>query len=144
MIIWYKNSIVLSQTDYQSIHEPCLYGWCKNGTHNWHSDRKQQSVWRSEKEQRIDGHTTPKPISIVQKGIVNSSKSGDLVIDYFLGSGSTLIASEKTGRVCYGVELDEKYCDVIRDRYIAWCKDNGKEPVVKLNGKSWESDEFFK
>ena len=94
MIIWAKNSLTLSQTDYQSMHEPCLYGWMDNGKHAWHSDRKQTSVWRFDKE-RVEGHTTPKPVELVAKAINNSSKGGDAVINLFGGSGSTLIACEK-------------------------------------------------
>jgi DNA modification methylase len=116
MIIWAKNSLTLSQTDYQSQHEPCLYGWMNNGTHSWHSDRKQTSVWKFDKE-RIEGHTTPKPVALVEKAISNSSKSGDIVIDLFGGSGSTLIAAEKIGRHARLMELDPKYCDVIIKRW---------------------------
>jgi len=116
MIIWAKNSLTLSQTDYQSQHEPCLYGWMKNGSHSWYSDRKQTSVWRFDKE-RVEGHTTPKPVALVEKAIINSSKGGDIVVDLFGGSGSTLIASEKIGRKAYLMELDPKYCDVIVKRW---------------------------
>jgi len=116
MIIWAKNSLTLSQTDYQSQHEPCLYGWMDNGTHSWHSDRKQTSVWKFDKE-RVAGHTTPKPVALVEKAISNSSKSGDIVIDLFGGSGSTLIAAEKIGRHSILMELDPKYCDVIIKRW---------------------------
>jgi len=130
MIIWVKNSLTLSQTDYQSQHEPCLYGWMDNGTHQFYADRKQTSIWKSDKE-RVAGHTTPKPIEVVAKAVVNSSKSEDIVLDLFLGSGSTLIASEKTGRICYGMELDPKYVDVIVQRYV----DYVETPIVKLNGE---------
>lgn len=116
MIIWAKNSLTLSQTDYQSQHEPCLYGWMKNGSHSWYSDRKQTSVWRFDKE-KVEGHTTPKPVALVEKAITNSSKGGDIVVDLFGGSGSTLIASEKIGRKAYLMELDPKYCDVIVKRW---------------------------
>lgn len=116
MIIWAKNSLTLSQTDYQSQHEPCLYGWMNNGSHAWYSDRKQTSVWKFDKE-RIQGHTTPKPVELVAKALQNSSKSGDSVMDLFGGSGSTLIAAEKTGRKAYLMELDPKYCDVIVKRW---------------------------
>jgi DNA modification methylase len=116
MIIWAKNSLTLSQTDYQSQHEPCLYGWMDNGTHSWHSDRKQTSLWKFDKE-RVAGHTTPKPVALVEKAISNSSKSGDIVIDLFGGSGSTLIAAEKIGRHSILMELDPKYCDVIIKRW---------------------------
>ena len=115
MIIWVKESIVLSQTDYQSKHEPCFYGWFDNGTHKWYSDRKQESVWIA-KSKREEGHTTPKPIEIVSKGINNSSETNHLVLDLFLGSGSTMVASHQLKRKCYGMELDPKYCQVIVDR----------------------------
>ena len=136
MIIWEKPSLVLSQTDYQSKHEPCLYGWVDNGTHQFFGDRKQVSVWRTDKEPRIHGHTTPKPVEIVTRAIGNSSKSEDIVLDPFLGSGSTLIAAEKTGRICYGMELDPKYVDVIVQRYV----DYTGQTEVKKNGKimTWQ------
>ncbi|MGI9555398.1 MAG: DNA modification methylase [Cyanophyceae cyanobacterium] len=129
MIIWVKESIVLSQTDYQSKHEPCLYGWFDNGTHKWYSDRKQESVWTA-KSKRIEGHTTPKPIEIITKALINSSERNSLVIDLFLGSGSTLIAAEKTNRKCYGMELDPKYCDVIIKR---WEEFTGKKAHLEEN-----------
>jgi DNA modification methylase len=116
MIIWAKNSLTLSQTDYQSQHEPCLYGWMNNGTHSWYSDRKQTSIWKFDKE-RFEGHTTPKPVGLVEKAINNSSKGGDIVIDLFGGSGSTMIASEKIERCARIMELDPKYCDVIVKRW---------------------------
>jgi DNA modification methylase len=125
MIIWAKNSLTLSQTDYQSQHEPCLYGWMDNGTHSWHSDRKQTSLWRFDKE-RVEGHTTPKPVELVAKAIVNSSKGGDCIIDLFGGSGSTLIASEKTGRDARLMELDPKYVDVIIKR---WKEFTGRKAI---------------
>jgi len=129
MIIWVKNSLTLSQTDYQSQHEPCLYGWMDNGTHSFYGDRKQTSIWKSDKE-RVAGHTTPKPIEIVTKAVANSSKGEDIVLDLFLGSGSTLIASEKTGRICYGMELDPKYIDVIVQRYVDYTGND----KIKKNG----------
>lgn len=94
MVLWVKNSLTLSRTDYQSQHEPCLYGWMNNGSHSWFADRKQTTVWRFDKE-RFEGHTTPKPVELVSYAIGNSSKSGDLILDLFGGSGSTLIACEK-------------------------------------------------
>jgi DNA modification methylase len=140
MIIWAKNSLTLSQTDYQSQHEPCLYGWMDNGTHSWHSDRKQTSVWRFDKE-RVEGHTTPKPVELVAKAISNSSKGGDTVADLFGGSGSTLIACEKTGREARLMELDPKYCDVIIKRWqdftgkIATHAETGQPFAEVKNGK---------
>jgi len=132
MVIWVKESIVLSQTDYQSKHEPCMYGWFDNGTHKWYSDRKQESVWIS-KSTRIEGHTTPKPIEVVSKAINNSSREGMLVLDLFFGSGSTMVTSHQLNRKCYGMELDPKYCQVIIDRML------NLEPLidVKINGEPY-------
>jgi DNA modification methylase len=130
MIIWAKNSLTLSQTDYQSQHEPCLYGWMDNGKHSWYSDRKQTSIWKFDKE-RVVGHTTPKPVALVEKAINNSSKGGDVIIDLFGGSGSTLIASEKVGRCARIMELDPIYCDVIVKR---WQDFTGKQAVHAETG----------
>ena len=116
MIIWEKQSLVLSQGDYQSIHEPCLYGWFDNGTHRFFGDRKQTSVWQFDRKS-VDGHTTPKPIGFICKALENSSKKNENVLDLFGGSGSTLIACEQLDRTCYMMELDEKYCDVIIKRW---------------------------
>jgi DNA modification methylase len=129
MIIWVKESIVLSQTDYQSKHEPCMYGWFENGTHKWYSDRKQESVWIA-KSKREEGHTTPKPIDIITKALNNSSKVNHLVLDLFLGSGSTMVASHQLKRKCYGMELDPKYCQVIIDRM----KKLDETLIIKRNG----------
>ena len=115
MIIWEKQSLVLSQGDYQSIHEPCLYGWFDNGTHRFFGDRKQTSVWQFDRKS-IEGHTTPKPIGFICKALENSSKKNEKVLDLFGGSGSTLIACEQLDRTCYMMELDEKYCEVIIKR----------------------------
>lgn len=116
-IIWVKNSIVLGRQDYHWQHEPILYGWKPGAAHKWAGDRKQSTVWEFDKPQRNAEHPTMKPIPIPAKAIQNSSYKGEIVFDPFGGSGSTLIAAEKTGRVCYTVELDPKYCDVIVKRY---------------------------
>lgn len=127
-IIWKKSALVLSQTDYQSIHEPCLYGWFNNGTHNFYGDRKQTSVWEFDRE-NIDGHTTPKPIGFIAKALHNSSREDEVVLDVFGGSGSTLIACEQLNRKCFMMELDPKYVDVIIKR---WEELTGKK-AVKIN-----------
>lgn len=129
MIIWKKQSLVLSQGDYQSIHEPCLYGWFDNGTHKYYGDRKQTSVWEYERK-AIEGHTTPKPIGFISKALENSSRQKDIVVDFFGGSGSTLIACEQLNRKCYMCELDPKYCDVIVKR---WETLTGKQ-AIKIKG----------
>jgi hypothetical protein len=133
MVIWVKPSLVLSQTDYQSRHEPCMYGWVGGSAHQWHSDRKQTSVWEFGKE-HVVGHTTPKPTEMVSYAIENSSKQNQTVIDLFGGSGSTLIACEKTGRQCRMMELDPKYCDVIIKR---WQDYTGKQAVCQENSKTF-------
>lgn len=116
MIIWLKPSLVMGQSDYQSRHEPCMYGWEKSGSHSWFSDRKQTSIFEFGRES-VEGHTTPKPVSLVEKCINNSSSGQSSVIDLFGGSGSTLIACEKTNRKCFMCELDPYYVQVIIDRW---------------------------
>lgn len=117
-IIWVKDSIVLGRQDYHWRHEPILYGWKDdNGKHKWESDRKQDTVWEIKRPTRSEEHPTMKPIELCAKGIQNSSKKDEIVLDFFLGSGSTLIACEQLDRICYGMELDPRYVDVIRKRY---------------------------
>lgn len=115
-LIWNKNSLVLGRQDYQWKHEPCLYGW-KDGTHQWYADRKQTTVMDFDRPSKSEEHPTMKPVGLFGYQIKNSSKSGDIVLDLFGGSGTTLIACEQLGRKCYMMELDPKYCDVIRKRY---------------------------
>lgn len=131
MVIWVKPALVLSQTDYQSRHEPCMYGWVEGAAHQWHSDRKQTSVWEFGKE-HVAGHTTPKPTEMIAYAIKNSSKRGQVVLDLFGGSGSTLIACEKTGRHARLMELDPKYVDVIVRR---WQEFAGKPAVLESTGQ---------
>ena len=116
--IWKKNSLVLGRSPYQWQHEPCLYGWKKKGKHQWFSDRKQTTIWEYDRPKSSKDHPTMKPIQLMAYPIQNSSMRGTIVLDSFLGSGSTLIAADQTGRVCYGIELDEKFVDVIVKRYI--------------------------
>lgn len=116
--IWKKNSLVLGRSPYQWQHEPCLYGWKKKGKHQWFSDRKQTTIWEYNRPKSSRDHPTMKPIQLMAYPIQNSSMRGTIVLDPFLGSGSTLIAADQTGRVCYGIELDEKFVDVIVKRYI--------------------------
>ena len=116
--IWKKNSLVLGRSPYQWQHEPRLYGWKKKGKHQWFSDRKQTTIWEYDRPKSSKDHPTMKPIQLMAYPIQNSSMRGTIVLDPFLGSGSTLIAADQTGRVCYGIELDEKFVDVIVKRYI--------------------------
>jgi len=116
--IWKKQSLVLGRSPYQWQHEPCLFGWKKNGKHQWYSDRKQTTIWEFDRPNKNNDHPTMKPVPLIAYTIKNSSMSNCIVIDPFGGSGSTLIACEQTNRICYTIELDEKYCDVIVKRYI--------------------------
>lgn len=116
--IWKKNSLVLGRSPYQWIHEPCLYGWKQKGTHKWYSDRKQTTVWEYDKPRSSKDHPTMKPVVLMSYPIRNSSATNGIVLDPFLGSGSTLIACCETDRICRGIELDPKFVDVIVKRYI--------------------------
>ena len=116
--IWKKQSLVLGRSPYQWQHEPVLFGWKKKGKHSWYSDRKQSTIWEFDRPKKNKDHPTMKPVALVSYPILNSSLSNCIVLDPFGGSGSTLIACEQTERICYTIELDEKYCDVIVKRYI--------------------------
>lgn len=116
--IWKKQSLVLGRSPYQWQHEPVLFGWKKKGKHQWYTGRKESTIWEFDKPKKNKDHPTMKPIALVSYPIMNSTMTGCLVLDPFGGSGSTLIACEQTGRICYTVELDEKFCDVIVRRYI--------------------------
>lgn len=116
--IWKKNALVLGRSPYQWQHEPCLFGWKVGGKHQWYSDRKQTTIWEYDRPKSSKDHPTMKPVALMAYPIQNSCMSNCIVLDPFLGSGSILIACEETGRICYGVELDEKFCDVIVKRYV--------------------------
>lgn len=115
-LIWEKSSLVMGRQDYQWQHEPCLYGWKEGAAHAWYSDRKQTTILKFDKPSRNTDHPTMKPVELIAYQITNSSKTGDLVADGFLGSGTTMVAAHQLGRKCYGTELDPKYCQVIVDR----------------------------
>lgn len=116
--IWKKPSLVLGRSPYQWQHEPVLFGWKKKGKHNWYADRKQTTIWEFDKPKKNADHPTMKPVALVSYPILNSSLTNCIVLDPFGGSGSTLIACEQSDRICFTIELDEKYCDVIVKRYI--------------------------
>ena len=115
--IWVKNSLVLGRSDYQWQHEPVLYGFLQNGKHRWYSDRKQTTIWNYDKPKRNENHPSSKPLDLLGYPIQNSSQENAIVLDTFGGSGSTLMACEQLGRICYTMELDEKYASVILRRY---------------------------
>jgi site-specific DNA-methyltransferase (adenine-specific) len=130
-LVWVKNALVLGRCDYHFRHEPCLYGWKDGAAHNWYSDRCQTTVLEFHKPTQNIGHPTAKPVEMLVYLIKNSSRRGEIVIDTFGGSGSTLIACEQTGRVCRMMELDEKYCDVIRRRWAEFKFGEGCDWIEK-------------
>lgn len=133
-LIWNKNNHVLGRCDYHYKHEPILYGWKKDGVHDFYGKGEQtKSVWDVAKPLNSDLHPTMKPIELMENAIKNSSLSGAKILDLFLGSGSTLIACEKTNRKCYGMEIDPHYCDVILERFH---KFSGIEPI-REDKKKW-------
>jgi DNA modification methylase len=126
-IIWSKDHFTLGRSDYQRQYEPLWYGWPEGGAHTWCGDRTQSDVWSVPRPTASVDHPTMKPLALVERAIENSSHVGDIVLDPFLGSGTTLIACERTGRICYGAELDPHYCDVVIAR---WQSLSGEEPVL--------------
>ena len=141
-LIWVKSSPVFSmgRLDYDYQHEPILFGWKKK--HNFYGKGKfLKSIWEIPKPSKSELHPMMKPIELIVNAIQNSSKEEDIILDLFLGSGSTLIAAEKTNRICMGCELDEHYCDVIIQRYIDFTGDtkilkNGKQIIWPKSQKS--------
>lgn len=115
--IWVKDSLVLGRSPYQWQHEPVLFGWVKTGKHKWYADRKQTTIWNFAKPRRNADHPTSKPLDLLAYPIGNSTQANAIVLDTFAGSGSTLMAAEATDRICYCMELDEKYASVILRRY---------------------------
>jgi len=116
--IWAKNTFTLGRSDYQWCHEPCLYGWKKSGKHIWYGDRKQSTIWNFDKPSRSEKHPTMKPVPLLAVPMKNSTQTNGVVLDPFGGSGSTLICAEQLAREAYLIELDEKFVDVIVNRYI--------------------------
>ena len=131
-IIWRKNTFSLGRADYHYQHEPILYGWKEGAGHAWYGGRDQASVWDFPKPQKSDLHPTMKPVDLIEKALRNSSKAGDMILDLFGGSGSTMIASEKTNRLCRMMELDRHYCDVIVRR---WQEFTGRRAVHALTSQ---------
>ena len=126
-LVWLKDSMVLGHSDYHYKHEPILYGWKKDGPHYFTSDRTQVSVFDIPRPKRSEDHPTMKPPELMVMAISNSSRKNNIVLDPFLGSGSTLIACEKTGRRCRGMEIDEHYCDVVIARWQDYTGGRGKK-----------------
>ena len=129
-IMWYKDQFTLGRGKYHNQYEPCWFGWNKSGE-SFIDDRKLVNVWNHKRPKKSDLHPTMKPIELIEIGLTHSTKIDDIVLDCFLGSGSTLIACEKLKRICYGMELDPKYCDVIIKR---WENFTGKKAELE-NGQ---------
>lgn len=142
--IWVKNSLVLGGSDYQWQHESVLYGFLQNGRHYWSSaaGRSQTTVWNFDKPKRNKNHPTSKPLDLISYPIKNSSQENAIVLDTFGGSGSTLMACEKTNRICRTMELDPKYASVILRRYV---EDTSDQCVfVERNGQRFEYKDLVK
>jgi DNA modification methylase len=134
-VIWAKSTFTLGRADYQRQFEPILYGWPEGAQRHWCGDRDQGDVWQIKKPQRNDLHPTMKPVELVERCIRNSSRPGDVVLDSFGGSGTTLIAAHKSGRRARLMELDPKYCDVIVRRWQTW---SGESAVREADGVAFD------
>jgi DNA modification methylase len=134
-IIWAKNTFTLGRADYQRQYEPILYGWKDGSQHYWCGARDQGDVWFVDKPRVNDLHPTMKPVELVERAITNSSKSRDIVLDLFGGSGTTLIAAERTGRSARLMELDPKYVDVIVQR---WQDYTGNKAVLDGEDRTFD------
>ena len=133
-LIWKKSSLVMGRQDYHWMHEPCLYGWKSGAGHLWATDRKQTTILEFNKPSANKEHPTMKPVELFEYQMLNNTKGGDLILDSFGGSGTTLIAAEKNGRVARLMELDPKYCDVIVKR---WCEFTGKDAINEATGEKF-------
>ncbi len=142
--IWVKDSMVLGRSDYQWRHEPILYGFVgKGGKHHWYADRKQTTVWEFGKPKKNSIHPTMKPLDLLSYPIQNSTQENSIVLDPFGGSGSTLMACERMGRICYSMELDEKYASAILRRYVE-LTDKPEEVSVLREGKTYPYSSLVK
>jgi len=134
-LIWKKSSMVMGRQDYHWKHESCLYGWKDGAGHLWATDRKQTTILEFDKPSRNGEHPTMKPVALFEYQMLNNTKGGDLVLDSFAGSGTTLIAAEKNGRIARLMELDPKYCDVIVKR---WQDFAGKQATHETSGRTFD------
>lgn len=134
-LIWLKSSMVMGRQDYHWKHEPCLYGWKDGAAHLWAADRKQTTILEFDKPSRSGEYPTMKPVALFEYQLLNNTKGSDIVLDSFGGSGTTVIACEKSGRVAYVMELDPKYCDVIVARWQAF---TGQEATLESTGQTYE------
>lgn len=151
-IIWVKQHFALSRGDYHWQHEPCWYAIRKGHQHNWQGARDQATTWQISNLNAFGGkkedgeerttHSTQKPMECMARPIRNNTAKGEGVYDPFLGSGTTLIAAEQLGRICYGIELSPAYCDIIVKRWIKWMQKNNRAIIVKKNDQELNIMEF--
>lgn len=134
-LVWKKQTMVMGRQDYHWKHEPCLYGWKDGAGHLWASDRKQTTILEFDRPSRNGEHPTMKPVALFEYQMLNNTKGGDIVLDSFGGSGTTLVAAEKNGRVSRLMELDPKYCDVIVKR---WQDFTGKKATLEADGREFD------
>ena len=133
-VIWVKDVFVLGRSKYHRRYEPIWYGWHKDGRSSFGGDRKQDDVWEIARPKKSPEHPTMKPVDLVLRAIGNSSRPDDLILDPFLGSGTTLIAAEQSGRRCCGMDIDPLYVDVAVKR---WAEFTGQDPVRESDGAKW-------
>jgi DNA modification methylase len=134
-VIWAKNTFTMGHADYQRQYEPMLYGWKEGTDHFWCGARDQGDVWFIKKPVKNDLHPTMKPVELIERALHNSSKTRDTVLDPFGGSGSTLIACERTGRQARLIELEPRYCDVIVRR---WEEHTGELATLEADGRRFK------
>jgi site-specific DNA-methyltransferase (adenine-specific) len=139
IMVWVKDSMVLGRSEYHYQHEPILFGWIPGDRHV-NADRTRTTVWDCPRPKSSREHPTMKPLSLWARAIQDGSREGERVFDPFLGSGTTLIAAEQSNRRCYGMELDPKYCQVILERYKAYCEKEGKPFVCRINGEAFDGN----
>lgn len=134
-LIWEKQTLVMGRQDYHWKHEPCLYGWKEGAGHLWAADRKQTTILKFDRPSRNAEHPTMKPVALFEYQMLNNTKGGDIILDSFGGSGTTMLAAEKNGRVSRLMELDPKYCDVIIKR---WQDFTGKQATLESTGQTFQ------
>lgn len=139
ILVWSKNMFVISWAEYHYQHELILFGW-KSGARHKNKDRTRTSVWNFAKPHSSREHPTMKPVELWANAINDGSRRGEIVLDIFCGSGTTIIAADQLDRVCYAMEISPKYCQVIVDRFIAYRTKAGKDAVVTINGEPYLSE----
>lgn len=138
-LIWNKNQAQFGalSAQYKQKHEPFYYCYKKGKTARWYGPTNEVTVWDCNRSSKNEFHPTQKPVELIGRAIKNSTAKNDIILDLFLGSGTTLIAADQLGRICYGMEIEPKYCQVIIERYTKYCEGKNRKAVVKINGKPY-------